>query len=281
MRDPRKVLDVSDLSEVLHSDFFDSRAGRVLGNWLLDILNMEDINSLVMRHDRLSGAPFAEAILKDPAVSLDYEVEGTENLDSMRGDHPFITVSNHPFGGLDGLMLVSVIGSVRPDYKVVVNDLLDHIAPLRDSWISVSPIKASDHEAARNVSSLFRIGRRIKEGHPVGFFPAGTVAEYNFAQRRPVELDWSENSMRIFRGLRVPIYPIAFSGRNSFAFYLIQKFFDKLHGLRLPTEILNKREKKVKMVIGKPLTSEDFKGVSTHATAAAMLRDHTLSLLGN
>lgn len=279
MEEIRNVIDVSELPELLHCGFFGHKWGRNIGRWLLKALGIEEINNLVRRHGALSGADFASAVLEDPAVQIRYDIEGEANLRRMAEEESFITVSNHPFGGLDGLLLVSIIGAVRKDFKVVVNDILNRVQPLRDSWISVSPSRSINHEAGRNISPIIEVARRIKGGHPVGFFPSGTVAKYHIGKGKPVERSWSESSMRIFRALQVPVYPVAFSGRNSIPFYILQTVADTLHGLRLPAEILNKKGQVIHVTIGEPLTGKDFDGESSLSEIAARLRSHTLKLV--
>lgn len=275
----REVLSTSDLPDLLHNEFFRSQIGEKVGACLLKALGVEAINRLVSRHSELEGAAFARAVLRDDTVGIKYDLRGEENLRLMTQEKGFITVSNHPFGGIDGLLLIAIIASVRDDFKVVVNNILDRISPLRKNWISVSPSLSLDHNAERNIASLIEIARHIKSGHPVGFFPAGTVAKYQIKEHRPVERSWTEISMRIFKALDVPIYPVAFSGHNSPTFYILQTLADTLHGLRLPAEIMNKKGSIVHVTIGKPLHKEDFQRFSSLNEAATFLRNLTLSLI--
>ena len=279
MEETRNVIDVSELPELLHCDFFRHGRGKKVGEWLLRKLKVEDINGIVRKYGSLSGADFASAALADPAVQIRYDIEGKVNLERMASEGSFLTVSNHPFGGLDGLLLVAIIGSVREDFKVVANDILTRIRPLKDSWIPVSPSLSNHHEAGKNIPALFEMARRISDGHPLGFFPSGTVAKYHIGKGRPVERTWSRSSMRIFRALQVPVYPVAFSGHNSAAFYLLQTLADDLHWLRLPAEILNKKGQVIHVTIGSPLTAEDFRDASSLSEVATRLRAHTLGLI--
>lgn len=279
MEETRNVIDVSELPELLHCDFFGHGRGKKVGEWLLRKLKVEDINGIVRKYGSLSGADFASAALSDPAVQIRYDIEGEANLERMASEGSFLTVSNHPFGGLDGLLLVSIIGAVREDFKVVANDILTRIQPLKDSWIPVSPSLSNHHEAGKNIPALYEMANRIRSGHPLGFFPSGTVAKYHIGKGRPVERNWSESSMRIFRALQVPVYPVAFSGRNSIPFYILQTVADTLHGLRLPAEILNKKGQVIHVTIGNPLTAGDFKDASSLSEVAARLRTHTLGLI--
>ena len=76
----------------------------------------------------------------DPEVLLDSLIEALgvtidvskEDLVKIPKEGTFITVSNHPFGGLDGIVLVRLLCKLRPDYKIMSNFLLKKIVPLQD-----------------------------------------------------------------------------------------------------------------------------------------------------
>lgn len=279
MKEEGKVLVASELADLLDCNFFGTPIGLKTGKWLLRVLGVEKINDLASRYNRLIGADFAKSVLMDPLVGVNYEIHGEEFLQRMKDEESFITVSNHPYGGIDGLLLIAIIGTVRQDFKVVVNSVLERIKPLRDNWISVSPSRALEHEPDKNISALIEVGRHVRNGHPVGFFPAGTVAKFSIKGWQPMERTWTSNSARIFQALEVPVYPVAFSGYNSSIFYLLQTIADRFHGLALPAEITNKQGRTVQVYFGEPIHSEELRRCTSDRERADLLHRKTLSLL--
>ena len=100
------------------------------------MLSVDKVNALYDRHSSVVGPEFAGEVLED--LGVEYEVIHKEVLDSLP-DGPFITISNHPYGSLDGVMLVDLFGHIRPDFKVMVNKFLGRIKALDSNFICVTP----------------------------------------------------------------------------------------------------------------------------------------------
>ena len=155
-----EILSLEDLGEMV--PFFKTGVGKGLGRWLMRILGVNSINQINSDLCHLQGPDFASAALRHHLVDVEYRIHGEENLDLMR-EGQFLTVSNHPFGGIDGLILVDIVGHIRPDYKVLVNSVLSHISSLEEMWVPVVPNRQSSrryvHDPSVNVKSLRVSGR--------------------------------------------------------------------------------------------------------------------------
>ncbi len=140
---------------------------------LLKALKITDINAVHARHINLRGAAFAHAALTDPAINVSYRLHGAEHLEEMRKSGAFTTVSNHPFGSIDGIMLIDIIGSVRPDYSVLVNGFLSMISCLRDSFIPVAPPRgiAGGTESKKQCIGSQRSPPSVTSGSACRIFP--------------------------------------------------------------------------------------------------------------
>lgn len=150
-----EILSLEDLGEMV--PFFKTGVGKGLGRWLMRILGVNSINQINSDLCHLQGPDYASAALRHPLVDVEYRIHGKENLELMR-EGQFLTVSNHPFGGIDGLILVDIVGHIRPDYKVLVNSVLSHISSLEEMWVPVVPNRQSSrryvHDPSVNVKSL-------------------------------------------------------------------------------------------------------------------------------
>lgn len=107
------LLELNELENL--SPLFRGSLGNGFGRMLMRILSVDKINELYDRNSSLVGPAFAKAVLDE--IGVKYEVLNSSVLDDLP-DGPFITVSNHPYGHIDGMMLVDLFGSRRPDFKV-------------------------------------------------------------------------------------------------------------------------------------------------------------------
>lgn len=277
---PNDLISVDELSEIVHP-FLGTRIGKMLGRAFLKRIRVDTLNELHKKYSHLRGCEFTSAILRDPAVAVSYQVHGMEHLEALKSK-TFITVSNHPFGGLDGLMLIDVVARVRPDLKVLVNGILNRISALSDNWIAVQPRKNKKsyvHEPEKNVSGIRLLADQLQEGHPVSMFPAGGVSKYDFRNKRIKEQIWQLNSTRIIKAAKLPVLPVMFSGQNSMKFYRLLRLSYNLNVLRLPLEILNKKGKVFDIYIGAPIQPEEYSKFKTLKELRDFLMQSSLALL--
>ena len=191
------------------------------------------------------------------SLKLDVRVGGAERLLNLPKG-PFITVSNHPYGGLDGIVLLDLIGRRRDGFKVMVNEFLNLIEPLRPCWIPVNP-KNNDSSGVtdKNIQGVRQVLSNLKEGHPVGFFPSGAVSDFKLMELSLRDREWQEPLLRLIKKAEVPIVPVRFFDHNSAFFYFLGLINWRIRTLRLPREIVNKKGKMVRVGIGETLTVEE------------------------
>ena len=183
----KSVVDIYDLQEM--APFFKGRVGTWLGKLLIKCLRVDLVNKVHARNCHLRGAEFTSALLHDPIIDLSYEVHNKEILDHLP-EGAFVTVSNHPIGSLDGIMLIDIFASRRPDFKVMVNGILTKIGAMEDNFISVVPDSHKRGANPANVNGVRLSLQRLKEGHPMGFFPAGAISFYNKKEKQVRDLSW-------------------------------------------------------------------------------------------
>lgn len=244
---------------------------------LLHWLAVDKVNNVHRRFLSTPGPEFAQHLLFDE-LNINLEVEGAEVLDSLP-EGAFITVSNHPFGALDGVALIYLIASRRPDFKVMVNMILNKIGALRQNFIAVDAMASNDPEKRKvSVQGIFETLRRLKEGHPVGFFPAGAMSTID-RHYKLVDRPWQPTVLQIIDKAKVPVIPIYFHGYNSVMFNLLGKFCWPLRTMRLPSEVWRKKGKTIRVSIGAPISVEQQRlHASTPEELGQYLREQTYIL---
>lgn len=266
-----KVLDYDDICEL--APFFKGK--RKLVNFLFKLLKMDKVNWLHENNYKTPGAPFTKGVLKDLGITV--EVENKEVLDNLP-EGAFITVSNHPFGALDGIILISELASRRKDFKVMVNLILNYITAMRENFIAVDPIATNDPEKrAVTMRGIREAMMHVKKGHPLGFFPAGAVAKIN-GKFKIDDQEWQPSIIRLIQQLKVPVIPIYFHGYNSVMSYILGWLYWPLRSVLLPSEVFRKRGATLKVSVGEPISVEELSKYKEVEELSKYLRDTTFSL---
>jgi len=226
-----------------------------LVNRLLHFLSVDKVNAVHAKCCDTPGPEFVRRLLLEE-FRIKLRIDGKEVLDNLP-EGSFITVSNHPFGALDGIALIYLVSQHRPEYKVMVNMVLNKISAMRPNFIAVDQ-SASDDPAKRAVSvaGIRTALRQLKEGHPVGFFPAGAMSKITLRdglQDRP----WQPSILQIIHRAKVPVIPIFFHGSNSWWFNLLGRICWPARSLRLPAEVFRKVGKEMHISVDLPVSPDE------------------------
>lgn len=267
----RNVLDYDDVCKV--APFFKGKEKLV--NRLFHWLAVDKTNDYHSRNMHLSGPDFSHKMFEELGAPM--TIRNEEVLSSIP-DGPFITVSNHPYGALDGMALIDIVGHHRPDFKVMVNMILNHIGALRPNFIAVDALASNDPtKRAVSVKGITDAMRHVKQGHPLGFFPAGAVSKLTWGLRIE-DREWQPSVLRIIQKLKVPVIPIYFHGHNSWKFTLLGMIDWRLRTLRLPTEVFNKKGYNFRVSVGEIITPETLAQYSTPEELGAFLKQETYKM---
>ncbi|GJM63583.1 1-acyl-sn-glycerol-3-phosphate acyltransferase [Persicobacter diffluens] len=244
-----------------------------LTKWVMKVTKIKDLNKL---YD--SCYPAAGIDLMNAA--LDYNktnpVFSEEEMAKIPQEGAFITVSNHPFGLLDGIMIIAVIGRKRKDYKVIANYLLSMMEPLKDCFISVDPFEGKNRKSG--MGAFQRSLQRIEAGHPIGIFPAGEVATTYDGNKEVTDRPWSLSSMRLIKKANVPVIPIHFGGYNSPLFHFLGKIHPMLRTVAIPSEFFKKSHQDVRFSIGDPIPAEVIQNMDKPDEIRTFLRSKVFEL---
>ncbi len=199
----------------------------------------------------LSGGAFVDAVLS--AMDVPVRV-AAEELDRIPKTGPVVVVSNHPFGGLEGLVLAKMLLAVRPDARIMANFLLSRIPELRDLFVFVDPFGGGS-ATGTNIRPLKECLQVLRAGGLLGVFPAGAVAHPRLDNGRLAVADpaWSTTVARLVRKTEATVVPVHFGGRNSRLFQVLGLVHPLLRTAMLPREFANKRGVTVEARVGSPI----------------------------
>lgn len=176
-----------------------------------------------------------------------------EDLAKIPKTGPFILVSNHPLGAIDGILMTKILTEIRPDFKVMGNFLLEKIKPMKPYVISVNPFE-NRKEVKSSATGMRETLKHLENGGCVGVFPAGEVSNKNNIFNEILDKPWEKSALKLIKMAKVPVVPMYFHAKNSRFFYQASKLHPDLQTLMLPSEMMNKREKPIKIRIGKPVS---------------------------
>lgn len=249
----------------------------VLGDFvawvLMKFLKISTLNKVYKRHKHLNDLEFLEAILKD--FKIKFEIPD-EDLKRLPKEGPYITVSNHPLGGIDGILLLKLLLEHRKDFKIIANFLLHRIEPLIPYIMPVNPFE-DRKEVKSSLVGFKKALLHLKKGHPLGVFPAGEVSTYRDG-KLVVDKPWEQAAMKLIKKAEVPVVPVYFHAKNSKLFYQLSKISDTFRTAKLPSELLTQKRRVIKVRIGKPISVNDQKEHDTLDTFSEFLRRKTYML---
>ena len=185
------------------------------------------------------------------------------DLKNIPSTGPFIVISNHPYGFLDGLIMIRIFSERFPGFKILSNYILTLFNPIKDYFIEVDPFSAGQPQ---NVRGLKHALDHLKSGNPLGIFPAGEVATYYGKKTYVDDKEWGTGSIRLIEKAGVPVIPMYFHGQNSRFFHFKGKINPFLRTISLPSEFLKKKGEEVFFRIGAPIKPEEYLKETTEET---------------
>ncbi|WP_419811687.1 lysophospholipid acyltransferase family protein [Bacterioplanoides sp.] len=241
---------------------------------LMYLLKAPVLDRIYSQLSEKQGINLIADTLKFLNIRLDYDLEALERTIPEKG--PFITVSNHPFGFLDGIILLLIIGRKRKDFRVVANFLLSYFAPISDLFITVNPFEQSTPQGKRGPKGMGGAKKSLKQieaGHGLGIFPAGEVSTWYKGQKGIEDRPWPLSSMRLIKNAQVPVIPVYFHGHNSRSFHVLGKVHPALRTLRIPAEFLKKKNSTIHIGFGEPIAAEEILACDKPEAIRELLRD--------
>lgn len=240
-----------------------------LGVKLLDkLMGLSRMQRLYEQHQmqNLSKEAFADKLLH----VLNVIVEGEqEMLDKIPATGPVVIASNHPFGGLEGVILARAIAKKRPDLKVLANVGLQIFSELEDYFIFTNPLSERD---PRNGPSLRTCMAQVKNGGALMLFPSGRVSYYRKEHKRIGEHEWNRIVAKLIDRGDANYVPVFVEGFNSNKFYRIGRIYYRLRMFMLGRELLNKTNQTIKLCAGNNVPAKHIRTAGDGNAQAALCR---------
>lgn len=240
---------------------------RALTRWLERIICQRELNEMLRVNRGKRGAEFCRGVIEH--LDIDYRVDGEENLPA---DGRVIFVSNHPLGGLDGMILIDMLTRrYGPGVRFVVNDLLMAVEPLREVFLPVNKHGKQSRESTAAIDEAFA------GPAPVIVFPAGLVSRKG-SDGRVADLKWHKMFVNKAIASRRDVIPLHFSGRNSKFFYNFAKLRTRLgipvnlEMVRLPAEVFRCRGSRFVITVGRAVEWTALRGGSGASAQADEIR---------
>ena len=252
-RPEHELLSIAELGDL--APVFKGTWGTWFGKFLFALVGVNKMNRLYNSiYDIDNARDAARRLLEN--MGCNYLVGNAERLEHLP-EGAFITISNHPYGGLDGIILLDLFLPRRPDYKVMVNEILGRIKPLRPAFITVNPTTTKKGRPTRTtLNGVKETIMDLNEGKPVGFFPSGAVSDLHLRHHEIADREWQESLVRLIKKAHVPIVPVHFIDHNSWFYYSLGVIDWKVRLLRLPRELFNKSKGMHRVAIGETISVE-------------------------
>ncbi len=203
-------------------------------------------------------------------LNVHSEVINEELLASVPLTGPFIVVANHPLGGLEGILLAKIFLKIRPDLKVLTNQLLTKIPEFEDLFIGVDVL--NKNKTRENTQGMRDVAQHLSYGGALLVFPAGTVSRLNLSTMKISDAPWSPMITRLARKYSAPIMPVFVGGKNKFIFYFSGYIHKRIRTMLLPRAMVNKSGEVISLRVGSIITSSDIKRLSDDMIATSYIR---------
>ncbi len=247
--------------------------GTFFGWVLMRVFQLSKLNAIYDKNKHKKDVAFLNAVLEQ--LEIKFEIPD-EDLKRLPKSGAYITISNHPLGGIDGVLLLKLMLEREPNFKIIANFLLHRIEPLKPYIMPVNPFE--NHKNTKSsVLGIKETFRHLSDGKPLGMFPAGEVSSYKDG-KLVVDKPWEEGAIKVIRKAQVPVIPIYFHAKNSRLFYFLSKIDDTLRTAKLPSELFSQKDRIIKVRIGNPISVVEQNEHQTIETYTDFLRKKTYLL---
>jgi putative hemolysin len=235
------------------------------------------LKKLYIEHqDNLSkGVGFFDSAINLLQLNIDYDRAA---LAQTPATGPVLFIANHPYCVLDGITLTWLATQVRPDTKVLANDVLCQ-AP--EAAQNLLPVAFAPTREARetNVNSRHQAQQWLKAGHAVGIFPGGGVATSEKPHKgQAVDLAWAPFTAKLLRMSKATVVPVFFTGQNSRLFQLASHLSLTLRLSLVFRETTRRIGTDVKVRVGPPIPFSEIAHIEDRSELVMELRKRTYAL---
>ncbi|MDA3879414.1 MAG: 1-acyl-sn-glycerol-3-phosphate acyltransferase [Prolixibacteraceae bacterium] len=251
-----------------------NRLPKFVLRWLEKLLHLKEINLFLEKYGNLKGLEFTEEAIK--WLNIKFNIEGIENLPS---EGRYMFVSNHPLGGLDGVLLLKILNERYGKTRVIINDFLMALTPLQQWFVPVNKVGGQARDSIKLVEELYESDDQVL------IFPAGLCSRKTKGVIQ--DLEWQKHFIQKAVQHKLDIVPIHFGGRNSNRFYIlanIRKFLRikfNIEMMFLVDEMIKHRNKTFGIRFGKPIPFTILDKTKKPIEWAQYIKEQTYKLAKN
>jgi len=229
-------------------DTFGKLLEKITVKILTRILYTKRIDDFITLNEHLDEKQFIGSLFDD--INFSYMLSNIDN-EKIPSQGKVICVANHPIGSLDALSILKAVLEIRSDVKIIANEVLSYIHPLKNLFI---PLKLDTKAPQRD--SIASIQHALQNEMALIIFPAATVSRLKGLTI--TDSKWYNGAVRLANKYSVPILPIFVEARNSTLFYFVSLLNKKLSSLLLAHELFNKTNKRIQLKIGDVIPAKVF-----------------------
>lgn len=224
--------------------------------------------------ESLQGLPDADFV-KEAIKTINAKIRiRSKELKLIPTTGPVILIANHPYGGLDGIILYDMLKKVRPDFKIMASKMLKLFPELQEHFLFVDVFS---EKSVSNINPLKKACRHLRENGLLAVFPAGEVSCYQLTKKKVTDKEWNDSVARLARKSGAQIVPVHFSGGNSLSFHMAGFVHPLLRTVLLPRQMM-KKNRKIRLRVGEPLKSKTIKQFNSADELCRFLRLKTYLL---
>ena len=209
------LVSAKEVAKAINTDKY-GILGTFSGWLLMKVLKISTLNKIYNRNKHLSDLEFLNAILDE--FQIKFEIP-EEDLKRLPKDGAYITISNHPLGGIDGILLLKLMLEREPNFKIIANFLLHRIEPMKPYIMPVNPFE-NHKDAKSSVIGIKETLRHLSDGKPLGIFPAGEVSTYKDG-KLIVDKPWEEGALKINQKSKSSCCSYLFSCSKTVNYFIV------------------------------------------------------------
>lgn len=264
------MIDAQSILQETYPDFKLGKDNKLAVKALKKLLHEDDFNAVIRKNQHLRGFAFLDKLLH--YFKFNYQIDN-DSYNNIPAEGRLLIVANHPIGTLDGLALVKLIRSVRPDVRIVANRLLSHMQPLQSIFLPVDVLTDK-----KNLKDTYKtMLDALEDEQAIIIFPAGEVSRITPKGVR--DGDWQSGFIKLAKKARCPILPIHIKAKNSALFYSMSTLYKPLGTMLLVKEMFNKQGQEIKFKVGAPIPYAAVEASElSHKQLSQRFRKHVLNL---
>lgn len=245
--------------------------GDYFARFLMYLLRYRKVNRVFERLSRKQGLEFIDALVTSLRLRTEYDMEEVQRIPESG---PVVVVSNHPLGGLEGLLLVRLLSGKRSDIKIIASQLFQRIDPVSDFFLEPNPFTGSPNDSG--YGGLKRAVKHVRDGGLLCLFPAGEAGTYDLSNVLRDKI-WRSDVVRFIK-LEVPVVPVLFQTGNLSSSNIFGLLNSPLNQLRIPLRFFPRSAKTIHIRIGNPIRPGDQKKFSDVQKFGRYLRAKTYGM---